>query len=243
MGLSILIAVSCFAVPTDDLADHIVSIFENSTPEIQYCAIEDVKDGRGYTAGAAGFTTATGDLYELVIRYHKINPDTPFAGLEGILREKARHQDGSIVGLETLPEIWKSVCDTPFFKQAQDQLVNDYYKKPARKYVKKYQLKSQLAYLIIYDTIIQHGDGDDPDSFQGVISKMNFIPEGETEFLKEFLRARIEILNCSTNPSTRDTWHDSVDRAWALLRLIDAGEFELKTPLTLHVWGEDWVLK
>src|SRR5262245_25810326 len=32
-------------------ADRLISIFENSTPVIQYAYIENIRDGRGYTAG------------------------------------------------------------------------------------------------------------------------------------------------------------------------------------------------
>ena len=42
--------------------DSITSCFENSTKTIQYGYVEALNDGRGYTAGKAGFTTGTGDL-------------------------------------------------------------------------------------------------------------------------------------------------------------------------------------
>src|SRR5579862_8416717 len=43
-------------------ADQIISVFENDTIELQYGYTEELDDGRGLTAGRAGFTTATGDL-------------------------------------------------------------------------------------------------------------------------------------------------------------------------------------
>src|SRR5262245_33374802 len=39
--------------------DQLISAFENSTTEIQYDYAENIDDGRGVTAGRAGFTTAT----------------------------------------------------------------------------------------------------------------------------------------------------------------------------------------
>ena len=45
-------------------ADALISIFENGTPKIQYGYAENIRDGRGITAGRAGFTTATGDALE-----------------------------------------------------------------------------------------------------------------------------------------------------------------------------------
>ena len=38
-------------------ADELVSAFENSTTEVQYGYAENLGDGRGVTAGRAGFTT------------------------------------------------------------------------------------------------------------------------------------------------------------------------------------------
>lgn len=46
-------------------ADQLISNFENSTSEIHYCYVEALDDGRGYTVGGAGFTSATGDLLEV----------------------------------------------------------------------------------------------------------------------------------------------------------------------------------
>ena len=42
-----------------DIADQIISVFENNDPVINYDFIGNINDGRGYTAGRAGFTTAT----------------------------------------------------------------------------------------------------------------------------------------------------------------------------------------
>ena len=229
-------------IATEKTMEQIVSIFEYSTPVIQYCAIEDIHDGRGFTAGNAGFTTATGDFYELILRYRKLKPDSPFNQYEEILKNRALHQDPSTVGIEKLPMIWKSVCETELFKKAQDQLVHDFYKKPAQFYLKNYNLHSPLAYLIFFDTVIQHGDGNDPDSFKGVIHKMNFLPSSEPEFLMEFLRARIMVLNYASNPETREVWKESVDRAFSLLKLVQDRKFKLRTPLTIHVWDENWNL-
>lgn len=49
----------------------LVSSAENSSTDYaeQYAYIEDIGDGRGYTAGIIGFTTGTGDLLEVVERY------------------------------------------------------------------------------------------------------------------------------------------------------------------------------
>ena len=58
-------------------AFQITSTAENSTVNWwdTYATIEDIRDGRGYTGGIVGFTSATGDMLELVERYVALQPD------------------------------------------------------------------------------------------------------------------------------------------------------------------------
>src|SRR5436305_8124443 len=77
-------------------ADKLISQFENSTSTIQYCYIGALDDGRGYTAGRAGFTSATGDLLEVAELYTHAVPGNPLADLLPRLRELAANQDGSL---------------------------------------------------------------------------------------------------------------------------------------------------
>ena len=59
--------------------DGLVSIFENSTLEIQYGFIKDIGDGNGFTAGRAGFTSKTGDMLEVLREYEKLRPGSMLA--------------------------------------------------------------------------------------------------------------------------------------------------------------------
>ena len=177
--------------------DRVVSAFENSTTEIQYCYIENIHDGRGYTAGKAGFTSATGDLLEFVKRYR--------GGLAKYLPELERlatEESEETKGLRGFVKDYRAECQGEEFERAQDDLVDDMYKAPARDYVKQLHLTSPLAYLIVYDTIIQHGDGDDPDSFNGILKRMKKETE-EVAFLYSFLAEREKVLLHASDPSTR----------------------------------------
>lgn len=55
----------------------LVSSAENSTVdyEKQYKYIEDIGDGRGYTAGIIGFTSGTGDLLDVVMHYTELKSE------------------------------------------------------------------------------------------------------------------------------------------------------------------------
>ena len=62
-----------------EMALQITSTAENSTTDwsSSYADIEDIHVGRGYTGGLVGFTTATGDMLDLVRRYEAERPDNP----------------------------------------------------------------------------------------------------------------------------------------------------------------------
>src|SRR3954454_1934188 len=77
-------------------ADKLVSEFENSTQVIQYCYVEALEDGRGYTVGRAGFTSAPGDLLEVAQMYTDEVPENPLAELLPRLRELAESGSGSL---------------------------------------------------------------------------------------------------------------------------------------------------
>src|ERR1051326_5151068 len=85
-------------------ADQIISVFENNTLEIQYDYVEELGDGRGVTAGRAGFTSATGDLVMVVERYVARKPDSPLKQYMIRLQALAEEEDGSTEGLEGLSE-------------------------------------------------------------------------------------------------------------------------------------------
>ncbi len=48
------------------IADQLVSVFENDTPIIQYGYAKKMHDGRGITAGRAGFTSAREACWRLL---------------------------------------------------------------------------------------------------------------------------------------------------------------------------------
>lgn len=235
----LFLSTAASAKDIEQIVDEVVSVFENSTTDIQYCAIEDINDGRGFTAGKAGFTTATGDLI-LVVKAYKENES--FRPLIPLLEERAREEDSSTRGLELLPQLWKAACKKQSFIQAQDGIVEELYKSPARKAMSEFNIHSYLGYLIFYDTMIQHGEGSDPDGFYGIINKMPSHPADEETFLKLFLKERIKVLKHATNEDTRDVWKESVDRAHALERLLKQNAYDLKLPLRIHVWGEDFAI-
>src|SRR4051812_36761752 len=77
----------------------LTSLFENDTFDLQYDYVENLNDGRGYTAGRGGFTTSSGEVLEVVRRYHILLPGNPLDQFTAQLKKLADEESGSIKGL------------------------------------------------------------------------------------------------------------------------------------------------
>jgi chitosanase len=220
--------------------DRLISEFENSTPVIQYCYVEALDDGRGYTAGRAGFTSATGDLLEVAEQYSAAVPGNPLEPLLPRLRELAENEDGSIEGLEQLPQAWADTCDDPAQRAIQDSVVDREYYRPAVKLWRKYGLRRPLSLAAIYDASIQHGAGPDPDGVPAMLRRTvkraggKAKRVGEKRFLREFIRERRATLAHAHSQSTREAWAQTVHRADAWLYLWRTKQWSLGSPLRVH---------
>lgn len=91
----------------------------------------------------------------------------------------------------------------------------------------------------MYDTVIQHGDGDDPDSFYALIKRTNKKAGGspkdgidEKKWLNKFLDVRYDDLMNPANHDTRDEWRESVARV-DVLRSI-AKEYGIRSERQLE---------
>src|SRR3954469_17268612 len=106
-------------------AAQITSTFENSTLELQYDYVENIGDGRGITAGRAGFTSATGDLLLVVRRYSEAKPDNVLAPYISALQ--AVNGTESTKGLVGFADSWAVAAEDPDFQKLQDGLVDELY--------------------------------------------------------------------------------------------------------------------
>jgi chitosanase len=225
-----------------NIADQLISLFENSTTEIQYCYIENIKDGRGYTAGRAGFTSATSDMLEVVERYTRAVPGNPLARYLPRLRVLTRRESGSTAGLEGLPDAWRQTCQDPRQRAAQDSLVDDWYYRPALRKARRVGLKLPLSIAQIYDAEIQHGGGTDPDGTPAMIRRTNKRAGGtpkrrqvsEKRWLKTFLKVRRATLRNPANRDTRAAWRESVSRVDVFSYLVRTGQWRLRAPVKVR---------
>ncbi|MEA2450884.1 MAG: chitosanase [Thermoleophilaceae bacterium] len=221
--------------------DKLISQFENSTGVIQYCYVAALDDGRGYTVGRAGFTSATGDLLEVAQRYTDQVPDNPLADLLPALREKASNGDGSIDGLEGLPDAWREACKDARQRRAQDAIVAEEYYDPAVHEARKRALHRPLSLAAIYDAEIQHGPGSDPDGVPAMLRRAKRRAGGtprtgvsEKRFLRAFIRDRRATLAHAHDPDTRAAWAQTVERADVWMQLLTTGQWQLASPIKVR---------
>lgn len=235
--------VSAAAVGLDDpvkkdIAMQIVSSAENSSLnwKAQYKYIEDIDDGRGYTAGIIGFCSGTHDMLELVEYYTQIKPGNVLAKYLPALREV----DGSDshAGLDpNFTKDWVKAASDSDFKKAQDHERDRVYFNPAVNQGKSDGV-GVLGQFTYYDAIVMHGDGDDSTSFRNIrkraLTKAKPPAQGgnETTWLNAFLDARVWAMKQEEAHS--DTSRvDTAQRVW-----LKKGNLNLNTPLDWKVYGD-----
>nr|WP_242438573.1 chitosanase [Streptomyces sp. CB00455] len=223
-----------------DIAMQIVSSAENSSLDwkAQYKYIEDIDDGRGYTAGIIGFCSGTGDMLDLVEYYTQVKPGNVLAKYLPALRKV----DGSDSHAGLDPDFtkdWAKAARDAEFKKAQDHERDRVYFNPAVKQGKSDGVGA-LGQFIYYDAIVMHGDGGDSTSFRNIrkraLSKAKPPAQGgnETTWLNAFLDARVWAMK-------QEEAHSDTSRVDTAQRVfLKKGNLNLDTPLDWKVYGDSF---
>ncbi|MDQ0988342.1 hypothetical protein QFZ71_005625 [Streptomyces sp. V2I9] len=176
-----------------EIAMQIVSTAENSSLQWreQFDYIEDIGDGRGYTAGIVGFCSGTHDMLELVEYYTAQVPGNPLAKYLPALR--AVDGSDSHEGLDPgFTAAWEKAAATPEFRAAQEHERDRVYFDPSVSRAKSDGLRV-LGQFVYYDAIVMHGRSGF-DSIRAEARNDARTPaEGgdETAYLDAFLDARV----------------------------------------------------
>ncbi len=238
-------ATAAAAVGLDDpakkeIAMKIVSSAENSSLDwkAQYKYIEDIDDGRGYTAGIIGFCSGTGDMLDLVEYYTQIKPGNVLAKYLPALRKV----DGSDshAGLDpNFTKDWAKAAQDADFRKAQDHERDRVYFNPSVNQGKADGV-GVLGQFIYYDAIVMHGDGGDSTSFRNIrkraLSKAKPPSQGgnETAYLNAFLDARVWAMK-------QEEAHSDTSRVDTAQRVfLKKGNLNLNTPLDWKVYGDSF---
>ncbi|WP_311922356.1 chitosanase [Microbispora sp. H10836] len=242
--------VTVMAAPADltdpkkkEIAMELVSSAENSSLDwkAQYKYIEDIDDGRGYTAGIIGFCSGTGDMLDLVELYTRRKPGNVLAKYLPALR-KVNGTD-SHRGLDPgFPGDWRAAATDPVFRQAQNDERDRVYFDPAVARAKADGLRA-LGQFVYYDAIVMHGPGDDAVSFGGIrktaMKKAKTPAQGgdEVAYLNAFLDARKAAMK--TEEAHSDT--SRVDTAQRVF--LRNGNLDLDPPLRWKVYGDAYEIR
>ncbi|MGX1471900.1 UNVERIFIED_CONTAM: chitosanase [Streptomyces canus] len=223
-----------------EIAMKLVSSAENSSLDwkAQYKYIEDIGDGRGYTAGIIGFCSGTGDMLDLVELYADRKPGNVLARYLPALRRV----DGSDShdGLDpNFPDDWRKAARDTAFQQAQNDERDRVYFNPAVRQGKADGLRvlGQFAY---YDAIVMHGAGGDSTSFGSIrrraLRQARPPAQGgdETTYLNAFLDARVWAMK-------QEEAHSDTSRVDTAQRVfLRQGNLDLNPPLDWKVYGDSF---
>lgn len=223
-----------------EIAMQLVSSAENSSLDwkAQYKYIEDIGDGRGYTAGIIGFCSGTGDMLDLVELYADRRPGNVLAPYLPALRRV--NGTDSHAGLDpNFPGDWARAARDQAFRQAQNDERDRVYFNPAVRQGKTDGLRvlGQFAY---YDAIVMHGDGDDPTSFRNIrrraLNRARPPAQGgdEVTYLNAFLDARVWAMK-------QEEAHSDTSRVDTAQRVfLRKGNLNLDPPLDWKVYGDSY---
>ena len=234
-------AVPSAAAPLDqpkpkDVAMRLVSTAENSSTNwrAQYAYIEDIGDGRGYTAGVIGFCSGTSDMLALVTEYTRRKPANPLARFLPALR--AVDGSDSHAGLDPgFTTAWRGAATDPLFQRAQEDVRDQAYFAPAVMMARTDGVRAlgQFAY---YDAAVVHGLNGlgriRADAAR--VAKSPLRGGDEITWLTAFLDARVREMR--TEEAHYDT--SRVDTAQRVF--LRAGNLDLNTPLTWAVYGDKY---
>lgn len=231
------------AGPKKEIAMKLVSSAENSSLDwkAQYKYIQDIGDGRGYTAGIVGFCSGTGDMLELVQAYTAAKPGNVLARYLPALKKVNGTSSHTGLG-DAFVSAWKTAAQDPAFQAAQNGERDRVYFNPAVKQAMADGLRA-LGQFVYYDAIVMHGPGSDPVSFGGIrktaMRKAKTPAQGgdETTYLNAFLDARKAAMR--TEAAHHDT--SRVDTGQRVF--LKAGNLDLNPPLFWKVYGDSYSIK
>ena len=219
-----------------DHAMQIVSSAENSSLDwrAQFAYIEDIGDGRGYTAGIIGFTTGTADLLELVQNYTTNYPKNGLAKYLPALI--AVNGTDSHLGLDPhFMRDWRAEAAVAAFQAAQEKERDDVYFNPSVNLAKSDGLHAlgQFAY---YDAAVVHGFNGLRAIRKRALARAKTPAKGgaEVAYLNAFLDERVVEMK-------KEAAHSDVSRIETCQRVfLRAGDLGLNTPLTWKVYGDPY---
>jgi chitosanase len=217
-----------------ETALQLVSSAENSTLSWrnEYGYIEDIGDGRGYTAGIVGFCSGTSDMLAVVTEYTRRKPRNVLAAYLPALRTV----DGSDshAGLDPgFPVAWRVAARDPVFQKVQEDERDLMYFQPAVRLARADGLRAlgQFAY---FDAAVVHGVSGLRSVRQQALRVAQSPAQGgdEIAYLNAFLNARVAEMR------TEEAHSDTTRIDTAQRQFLRRSNLDLAGPLSWKVYGD-----
>ena len=214
-------------------AASLTSVWENSTPTLQYGFSRDIGDGRGYTSGRAGFCTGTGDAIIVVQCYAAAKPGNPLGRfipelvrLEQQFVSSNGDLQGDTSGLDGYPDAWMASGNDPLFRACQDSAVDAIYYGAALEKVAGKKFTGALTIVSLWDGQIMHGESDPDFGVEVMIARADkMVPlsdpptaQQESNWLGAFHAIRAQVM------TTRAEWEGNIYRVATYEQLRKAGD-------------------
>ncbi|WUL28180.1 chitosanase [Streptomyces sp. NBC_00353] len=225
-----------------EIAMQLISSAENSTLDwkAQYKYIQDIGDGRGYTAGIIGFCSGTGDMLNVVERYAATRPGNPLERFLPALRAVQGSDAHDGLG-RPFTDAWVEAAADPAFRSAQDAERDSSYFDPAVGQGKDDGLGA-LGQFIYYDAYVMHGSADSNGTVGFRTMRREALAAAEppsrggdeVTYLNAFLDARVAAIR--EEPSHSDTSRVETEQRV----FVREGRLQLGTPLKWKVYGDSY---
>ena len=218
--------------------DCVLSIFETGRvpTSASYSTCTILKDGAGISYGKHQCTDKAGSL-DLVVKRYIAKGGAHAAALQAYLpyfaaNKSCAENPGGPYSAETTAVInlLKTAGQDPVMQAAQDEIFDEVYFAPAVNHAKSAGVSKALSLLVIYDTCIHSGPGGVTNIRNKFAAKSPANGGSEEEWVKAYSNARRAWLLGNANPLVQKT----VYRMDALMELVNAGNWDLKTPLKVR---------
>lgn len=173
-----------------------------------------------------------GDALELIKAFTADHPNNSLAKYIAALTLLDKTNSDSTALLAGYCKAWASEATQTAFQEAQQNQVDSTYYQPSQQTADSLGLTYALSRAFIYDTIIQHGNGD--DSLAAIVNRTNALQGGspadgvnETKWLPAMINERRLDLLHPENAATAEQWAQSTDRTDVFAQLAETHQWAL----------------
>jgi chitosanase len=218
--------------------DCVLSIFETGRvpTAASYSTCSILADGAGISYGKHQCTDKSGSLDLVVKKYIELGGQHASA-LQAYLPYLAANTSSTEppkgpykAETTNLINLLKTAGQDPKMQEAQDIVFDANYFAPALNHAKSVGAQHALTVLVIYDTCIHSGPGGVTMIRNKFAAKSPANGGDEKEWVKAYLNARRAWLAANANPLVQKT----VYRMDALMEIVNAGNWDLNTPLKVR---------